>query len=309
MATSRRLEGVFCPVVTPFGAGFLPDRGRFIRHCQWLLDQEVGLAIFGTNSEGNSLTVKEKRTLLDALLEAGQPPTRMMPGTGACALPDTIELTKHATTAGCAGVLMLPPFYYKGVSDEGLFRAYASVIEGVADERVRIYLYHIPAVSGVPISLALIERLLDSFPDAIAGIKDSSGDSGNITAMIERFGGRGFEVFAGTEVLLLSTMRAGGAGCITATSNVNPSAIVRLYKSWRQDDADLQQEKLTVQRALFARFPLISAMKSAIAVKSGNEEWQRVRPPLLELDAGQAANLIATLDEAGFDIPNAESLA
>ena len=170
-----RLSGVMSPVLIPFNGDLTPSPSRFVKHCRWLLKQEVGLAIFGTNSEANSLTVKEKVSLLDALLAAGLPAAKMMPGTGTCALPDTIELTRRAVEAGCAGVLMLPPFYYKGVSDEGLFRSFARVIDAVTDDRLRIYLYHIPPVSQVPITLTLIERLLKAFPGIIAGVKDFIG--------------------------------------------------------------------------------------------------------------------------------------
>ncbi len=153
MNTLPKHRGVLSPVVTPFTADLRPDAARLVRHCRWLLDNDVGLAVFGTNSEANSLGVAEKLGLLDALVEAGIPAARMMPGTGTCALPDTVELTRHAVALGCGGVLMLPPFYYKGVSDDGLFASYAEVIERVGDARLRIYLYHIPAVSQVPISL------------------------------------------------------------------------------------------------------------------------------------------------------------
>ncbi len=308
-ATSRRLTGIFSPVLTPFDRSHRPDPDRFKRHCRWLLDQDVGLAIFGTNSEANSLALSEKRELLDALLEAGLPAARMMPGTGACALPDAIELTRQAVAAGCGGVLMLPPFYYKGVSDEGLFRAFAAVIDAVADERLRIYLYHIPPVSGVPITLSLIERLLRSFPGTIAGIKDSSGDWSNTAAMLERFQPAGFDVFAGSETFLLATLRGGGAGCITATGNVNPAAIVRLDRTWRQADADEQQRLLDRQRAAFARFPMIPAMKAAIALKTGRDDWATVRPPLVELDAAQRGQLSSALDEVGFEMPHPQALA
>jgi 4-hydroxy-tetrahydrodipicolinate synthase len=151
---------VLSPIVTPFTSDLCPDAARLARHCRWLLDNDVGLAVFGTNSEGNSLTVAEKAGLLDALVEAGLPAARMMPGTGTCALPDTVELTRRAVSHGCGGVLMLPPFYYKDVSDDGLFASFAEVIERVGDARLRVYLYHIPQVSRVPISLALIDRLL-----------------------------------------------------------------------------------------------------------------------------------------------------
>ena len=304
-----RIRGILSPVLTPFDAQGRPDPDRFIRHCRWLLAQEVGLAVFGTNSEANSLSLGEKRDLLDRLLAAGIAPERLMPGTGACALPDAIELTRHAVGAGCAGVLMLPPFYYKGVSDEGLFRAYAQVIESVADERLRIYLYHIPPVSGVPITLGLIERLLKAYPGIVAGTKDSSGDWAHTSATLAQFQPHGFDVFAGSENFLLATMRGGGAGCITATGNVNPSAIVKLYQTWQQADADEQQMKLDEQRAAFARFPMIPAMKSAIALKTGRLDWIHVRPPLVELIDTQRAALAQALDAAQFVMPNAHQLA
>lgn len=303
------LEGIFSPVLTPFLDDGSPDFVRFTRHCRWLLDQEVGLAIFGTNSEANSLSLTEKRALLDSLLEAGLPSTRMMPGTGACALPDTIELTRHAVSSGCSGVLMLPPFYYKGVSDEGLYRAFSTVIDKVANEQLRVYLYHIPAVSGIAISHSLIDRLLKAYPQVVAGIKDSSGDWDNTLKMIERFGPEGFSVFAGSENFLLATMRRGGAGCITATGNVNPGPIVRLYKTWRDSDADAQQKQLDAHRAAFAQFVMIPAMKSAISARSGRADWSRVRPPLVELSAEQSKSLEASLAGVSFNMPNASALA
>ena len=308
-SSPERLRGVMSPVLTPFNADLSPSPARFVKHCRWLLDQGVGLSIFGTNSEANSLSVSEKRGLLDALIEAGLPAARMMPGTGACALPDTIELTRHAVNAGCAGVLMLPPFYYKGVSDEGLYRSFARVIDVVADPRLRIYLYHIPPVSQVGLSLALIERLFRAYPGAIAGIKDSSGDWNNTSAMLERFQPQGFDVFAGTETVLLANMRGGGAGCITATGNVNPTAIMRLYREWKNADADAQQAALNQTRAVFQKLPIIPAMKAAIAAKSGDAGWATVRPPLVELSDAERAQLMGELDAVGFTIPNAASLS
>jgi 4-hydroxy-tetrahydrodipicolinate synthase len=308
-AATPRIQGVLSPVLTPFNADYTPDADRFIRHCRWLLDQEVGLSIFGTNSEANSMSVSEKRRLFDALLEAGVPPARLMPGTGCCAIPDSIELTRRAVQAGVGGVLMLPPFYYKGVSDEGLYRAFAAVIDGVADDRLRVYLYHIPPVSNVAISRALVARLLKSYPGIVAGMKDSSGDWKNTSAMIEEFGPQGFDVFAGSENFLLADLRAGGPGCITATANVNPTAIVQLYKTWRQADADEQQGKLDATRAAFAQFPLIPAMKAAIAWKTGRKDWSHVRPPLVDLDAEQQRTLQASLDKVGFVMPSAGALA
>src|SRR5690349_1348043 len=255
-AQAERIQGVLSPVVTPFDRELRPDAARLAAHCRWLVEHDVGLAIFGTNSEANSLSTSEKLKLMDAVVHAGLPPARMMPGTGCCALPDTVELTRRAVHHGCSGVLMLPPFYYKGVSDDGLFASYAEVIERVGDARLRIYLYHIPPVSQVPISLALIERLLARYPGTIAGIKDSSGDWSNTRAMLERFQPRGFDVFAGSETFLLATLRAGGAGCISATANVNPAAIARLAREWRAGDADARQLALDAVRTTFQKFPM-----------------------------------------------------
>ncbi|MBY4896947.1 dihydrodipicolinate synthase family protein [Cupriavidus sp. AU9028] len=307
MAETRQLT-VYSPVLTPFDRRYAPATDRFVRHCRWLADQGVGLAVFGTNSEANSMSVAEKQGLLDALLEAGVSPSMLMPGTGACALPDAVALTRHAVRAGCQNVLMLPPFYYKGVSDEGLFRAFAEVIEQVGDGALRVYLYHIPPVSQVPLSLALIERLLDAFPGVVAGVKDSSGDWSNTSAMIERFGPRGFRVMAGTETLLLDTLRANGAGCITATANVNPGPIVALAQNWRSEDADAQQAALNRTRAAFQQYPMIAAMKEAIAEHSGDDAWRTVRPPLTELDPAQRKGLHDALAALDFRMPGAQQL-
>jgi 4-hydroxy-tetrahydrodipicolinate synthase len=308
-ARAAGLRGVLSPVLTPFGEDGKPSTQRFVRHCRWLLDQGVGLAAFGTNSEANSLSIAEKMRLLDALLEAGVPAGRVMPGTGACALPDAIAMTRHAVNAGCAGVLMLPPFYYKGVTDEGLFNAFAGVIDAVADSRLRVYLYHIPPVTQTPLSLSLIERLLKAYPTAVAGIKDSSGNWDNTAAMLREFQPQGFDVFAGSETFLLQTMRAGGAGCITATGNVNPTAILELYREWQGPDAQAQQAALDATRALFQKHPIIAAMKAAIAWKSGDAQWAAVRPPLVPLSAAQRAQLQVDLEANGFTIPNAAALA
>jgi len=298
-----RISGVLSPVVTPFNADFSVDADRFVRHCQWLMSNGVGLAVFGTNSEANSLTVGERLDLLDRVVDSGVDAARMMPGTGCCALDDSVRLTAHAVKRGCGGVLMLPPFYYKGVSDEGLFRNFAQIIERVGDDRLRIYLYHIPPVSQIPISLGLIERLLDRYPKQIAGVKDSSGDWNNTKAMLDRFAQRGFDVFAGSETFLLANLRNGGKGCISATANVNPAAIHDLFQRWKGDGADALQAGLDGIRATFQKFPMIPALKAAVAHWGADEGWARVRPPLVELDANQRATLVAELGKRGFAMP------
>lgn len=301
--TEKRMQGVLSPVVTPFDQDLRPNGQKLVRQCRWLLDNNVGLAVFGTNSEANSLSVGEKRALLQQLVEAGLPPERMMPGTGCCALTDSVELTREAVGLGCGGVLMLPPFYYKGVSDDGLFRSYAEIIERVGDARLRIYLYHIPPVAQVGISLALIERLLKAYPGTIAGIKDSSGNWDNTKAMLDTFQPGGFDVFAGSETFLLATKRGGGAGCISATANVNPAAISALAATWQGDDADAKQSALDTVRQIFQRYPMIPALKAAVAMYGGDDDWANVRPPLVPLDAAQRQALRAELDAVGFTMP------
>ena len=303
MSTKDRIAGVLSPVVTPFKADLSPDPDRFVRQCRWLLSQEVGLAVFGTNSEANSLSTDEKVELLDRLVGAGVDPGRMMPGTGCCALTDSVRLTAHAMKLGCGGVLMLPPFYYKGVSDDGLFKNFAEVIERVGDRRLRIYLYHIPPVSQVPITVPLIDRLLKTYPGIVAGAKDSSGDWNNTKAYLDNFAKQGFDVFPGSETFLLQGMRHGGVGCISATANVNPGAIARLFATWQVADADTQQARLNEIRGIFARYPMIPALKAAIAHYGGDPSWATVRPPLVELTREQKAALANDLDSAGFTMP------
>lgn len=302
MASGNRLCGVLSPVVTPFNEDLSPNPDLLVRQCKWLLSQNVGLAVFGTNSEANSLSVAEKIMLLEHLVEAGVDPQRMMPGTGCCALTDSVELTRRAVQLGCAGTLMLPPFYYKDISDDGLFRSYAEIIERTADDRLRIYLYHIPPIAQVGISPELVERLVVAYPDIVVGMKDSSGDWSNTSAVLERQFDD-FRMFVGSEGFLLQNMQHGGAGCISATANVNPAAIDRLYQEWQRDDAGTQQAALDEIRSLVMQFPMIPALKAAVARYSGETAWQRVRPPLVALSDDQAADMCRQLDAVGFQMP------
>jgi 4-hydroxy-tetrahydrodipicolinate synthase len=307
---SQRIRGVLAPVVTPFKADLSPDCERFIKHCQWLLSQNCGLAVFGTNSEANSMAANERSTLLDAVVAAGIDPSRMMLGTGCCSIVETVELTTHAVRHGCAGVLMLPPFYYKNVTEEGLYRYFSEVVQRVGDTRLKIYLYHIPPVAIVGITPKLVERLLKTYPNAIAGMKDSSGDWNNTKTFLDAFARAGFDVFVGSESFLLANMRNGGVGTISATANVNPAAIHKLYRQWNTaddaDNADQQQSKLNVVREVFSsrRFPsMIAALKQAIAIYGNDPEWTRLRPPLVELTTEQGKLLAAELKAIGFVMP------
>ena len=259
------------------------------------------------------MSAEERSTLLDALVAAGIDPSRMMPGTGCCSITETVELTAHAVKHGCAGVLMLPPFYYKEVSEEGLYRYFSEVVQRVGDTRLKIYLYHIPPVAIVGIMPKLIERLLKAYPNTIAGMKDSSGDWNHTKTFLDAFAETarpartGFDVFVGSESFLLANMRNGGVGTISATANVNPAAIHKLYRRWdTAGDADQQQSKLNVVREAFSssRFPsMIAALKQAIAFYGNDPEWIRLRPPLVELTTEQAESLAAELKAIGFAMP------
>jgi 4-hydroxy-tetrahydrodipicolinate synthase len=302
MMKSARIRGVLSPVLTPVRADLSPDTERFVAHCKWLLSQNCGLAVFGTTSEANSLSAEERSTLLDVLVAAGINTSRMMPGTGCCSITETVKLTAQAVKHGCAGVLMLPPFYYKGVSEEGLYRYFSEVVQRVGDARLKIYLYHIPPVAVVGITTGLVERLLAAYPNAIAGMKDSSGDWNNTKTFLDAF--NGFDVFVGSESFLLAGMRNGGAGTISATANVNPAAIHKLYTEWKNADADDQQAKLNVVRDVFAKkYPMISALKQAIAICANDPAWRTVRPPLVELTPEQLKTLAAELNTISFTMP------
>jgi 4-hydroxy-tetrahydrodipicolinate synthase len=301
---TERISGVLAPVVTPFKADLSPDSQRFIAHCKWLLSQNCGLAVFGTNSEANSLSMEERAMLLDELVAAGVDPSRMMPGTGCCSIMETVKLTAQAVEHGCAGVLMLPPFYYKDVSEEGLYRYYSEVVQRVGDRRLKIYLYHIPPVAVVGVTTGLVERLLAAYPNAIAGMKDSSGDWNSTKTFLDAFAKSGFDVFVGSESFLLAGMRNGGVGTISATANVNPAAIHKLYTEWKNPDTGEQQAKLNVTRDVFSRkYLMIAALKQAIAIYADDPTWAKVRPPLMELTPEQAKTLAAELKAISFTMP------
>ncbi len=294
------LRGVLAPILTPFGPDLIPDPKRFTALARALLQLDLGVVPFGTTGEGNSLSVGERMILLDAMAEDKLDMSRVMAGTGCCALTDTVRLTAHAVALGCAGVLMLPPFYFKGVSDDGLFRAYAETIDRVGDGRLRVYLYHFPRHSQIPISPALVERLLKAYPATIAGIKDSSGDLANMEVMRRSF--PGLDLFTGNETHMLTCLRMGGAGVIASNANINGTAMVDLYHHWGDTDADALQQMLVSFRVALQDFPQIAALKTLISEACGDPAWRIVRPPLLSLTPEQERNMFQRLSKAGFPV-------
>ena len=307
MGALDKFMGVLAPVITPFKDDLTPDPVRLLSQCKWMISQNVGVAVFGTNSEANSLSTDEKLSLMDYLVDGGINPSRMMPGTGCCAISDSVALTKHAVKLGVGGTLMLPPFYYKGVSDDGLYRNFSEIIQQVASSDLRVYLYHIPPVSNVPLSLDLIERLIKQYPDTIVGIKDSSGDWNNTKHMLDA-GWDDFRVFVGAETFLLNNMRNGGAGCISATANVNPAAIHNLFANWQSDQAEKLQEGLDIVRDVFQSFPMIPALKGAAALYCKDPSWFKVRPPLTALNNEQIIELSQKLTNINFTMPGIKEI-
>ena len=299
--TAQPFHGVLVPVLTPFTASGEPDAERFTTFCRWLLEQGAGgLAIFGTTSEANSMSPGERMVLLDRLIEAGIPPGKLMPGTGACAMTDAVELVRYAVGHGCGGVLMLPPFYYKPVSDDGIFAFVAGVIDKVGSAPLRVYLYHIPPVAVVGYSLDLVGRFIKAYPQTVVGLKDSSGDWNNTAALLDHY--PGFAVFPGSEVFLLDALRKGGAGCITATGNINVPGIARLYAEWEGPRADALQAEITTVRKTMQAYPMVPALKRVVAHFHNDPGWAAVRPPLLPLNEAQSAALIADLAKIGFTL-------
>jgi 4-hydroxy-tetrahydrodipicolinate synthase len=304
MRVEAAFRGVLVPVATPFRDDLSVDADALIGHCRWLLDQGAdGLALFGTTSEANSLGLDERLTLLEAVVAAGIPPARLLPGTGTCALPDSVRLTAHAVGLGCGGVLMLPPFYYKGIADDGLLGYFAELVERVGDARLRLYLYHIPPIAQVGIPLGLLGELATRYPATLAGIKDSSGDWEHTARLLAEY--PQLAIFPGSEAFLLDCLRHGGAGCITATGNVNPAGIRAVYSHWREPAADgLQAAAGAVRRAVQAH-PVIAAVKLLLARIHGDAGWRRVRPPLQPLAAAAGAELLAAVQAAGLELPAA----
>jgi len=292
--------GVNAAVLTAMRDDLSVDLDRMARHCRWLLANGCnGLAILGTTGEANSLGIGERLALMEGLVERGIPAHALLPGTGTTAITDTVLLTRRAAELGCRGALMLPPFYYKNPSDDGLFAYYSEVINRVGGD-IRIYLYHFPAQSAVPLGLDLVARLLSAFPGKVKGIKDSSGDLANTKAYVEHFARDGFEVYSGDDGALHALLQAGGAGSITAAANVAGTVSAQVYANWdRQAGADAQITLSAVRNAVTSE-GLIPGLKVLVARHTGDSAWKNVRPPHLQLSPQAAARLFHAFDSCGL---------
>lgn len=304
MTGPRRMDGgVFVASFTALGEDGSVDAARTAAHAQRLIDQGCdGIALLGTTGEANSLSLDERKRVLESAIEAGVPPRRLLPGTGVCSVPESIDLTRHAHALGVEAVLLLPPFYYPDPSEAGLVAHYSRILDSVAGDGLRVLLYHIPQMTGVPITPALIATLDRRFPGVVAGIKDSSGDRARIEGLIRSF--PDLAIFAGADNLLAPVLRAGGAGTISATSNLVAPLLVGLRDRIAAGEnqaatADLEAT-IAAARNLFRRWPQIPALKAAHAAITGDPAWHHVRPPLMPLDADQNDELVAAMAGAGM---------
>jgi 4-hydroxy-tetrahydrodipicolinate synthase len=299
MSPNEPLQGLWCATLSPLDKRGAFDGARLATHAQRLFAAGVdGIAPFGTTGEGQSFSVAERRAGLDALISAGIAPQRMLAATGCAALPDAIELTRHALAAGCAGALVLPPFFFKDVTDEGIYAAYAALIDGVGDNRLRLYLYHIPQVSGVGLSVAMVSRLAAAYPVVVAGVKDSSGSFDNSRELVAAL--PQLSIFVGHEPHLPALRKLGGAGTICGIANLYPRLMRRLYDSSLDSSPGGELPLIESVIAALMRFPIFGALKSLQAELSGDASWRALRAPLLPLSTADARALNQAVAAAGI---------
>ena len=295
-----KIKGVFSAALTPINQDYSINSPLFLSHCQWLLTQGLdGLAVFGTTGEANAFNVEEKIKALQFLIDNNVNPDHLMPGTGQCSVTDTVKFTKKCADIKVRAVLVLPPFFYKDVSDEGVIEYYKRVVEEVGDNNIHYILYHIPQTSGVFISFNVIEKLLKLYPNNIVGMKDSSGDLDNMLKVTKFF--NDFSLFSGSDSLASKVCRRGGAGAITATSNISGKLLSYIIKNNNEvspidnfQEIQLLQEK--IRETLFTHEP-VSALKAFLSIQQNNQEWNRVNPPLHKIENPQDHKTVIGLIE------------
>ena len=297
---SFAIEGVYCAAATPLKSDGTPDLELFGKHTKALIEEGChGIAMLGSTGEASSFGVRERMDLVDAALKGGTLPDQLLPGTSSCSVTDAVTMTRHAVQAGVKGVVMLPPFYYTAFSDQSLFRFYAQIIEKVNDTRLKVVLYHIPMLTGVPISHTLIDMLIKAFPDTVVGIKDSDGKIENMHAISARF--PGFGVLAGADPLLLPVLQGGGAGCITASSNVVARELRVVYDHWNDPamaaEVKAAQDVIVAWRNLTNAYTQLPTVKTMLAKRRGDLGWLNVHPPFSPLSRDEAEKVWATMDQ------------
>jgi 4-hydroxy-tetrahydrodipicolinate synthase len=297
----RAFQGIWPALLTPLKPDLSIDHARLAAHCKTLLARGCpGVTAFGTTGEGPSFSMAERKQAIEQLIANGIPAAQIMVSTSCAALPETLELTRHAVNAGVHGCLMLPPFFLKGVSDQGVIDCYRYVIEGVADARLKLYLYHIPQVSGVALSQQVIATLKLLYPKTILGIKDSACDTAHSVALAESFM-KDLTVYVGYEPDLPELGRRGSLGAISGLANFMPRVVHRLVAQPDAPATPVERERVLQLLGLLNDYSLMPALKGIMALQSGDLDWLRVRPPLVALDAEQFKALTKTIQAFGLD--------
>ena len=296
------IKGLIAPILSPFENDLKFNQNMYNDLAHDLLENGCsGLAPFGTTGEALSLSNKERMNALEGLLNSGIKADQLIPGTGLCNFPDTVMISKHALDLGCHGVMTLPPFYFKGMSDEGLFEYFEKLIEEINHSKLKIYLYHIPQVSGVGLSIDLVSKLKKSYPEIVVGIKDSSGDWENTKSLL---GIDDLIVYPGAELPVIQAIKLGAPGCISATANLNGGDISKVINFCHDNEwekAEDLHKKVTKVRLLFQDYAPIPAQKGLLAKKTKNSEWLNVRPPLKSINNDKVSELANTLNnEFGY---------
>lgn len=292
----KKLVGVWAASVTPFYGDYSVNHELLASHVRALLKSGChGVVILGTTGEANSLSVGERIDLMDRFSSTDLPLERVLVGTGCSAHADTLKLTSHAVSLGFRGVLLLPPFYYKSVTDDGLFEGFKRLVGDVADEGLRIILYHFPRMAGVGYSVDLIRRLVGAFPSVVEGVKDSTGDKEHMLLLCENF--PELRVFVGTESLLADALAAGGAGCISASVNVTSALCRRVYDALHASEEVRSHDEIDLMldaRARLEAYPFASVIKWILAELHKDVSWRIVRPPLCEVVSTEGLNSVLT---------------
>ncbi|MFH1808182.1 MAG: dihydrodipicolinate synthase family protein [Pseudomonadota bacterium] len=301
MARPPSLQGIWAPLVTPVDEGLAIDGPRLAAHAQRVLAEGCqGVVLFGTTGEAPSFAVAQRQAALEALLDAGVQCERIVVGATACALSDAVALSLHALQCGVDHVLVMPPFFFRHVDDEGLIAYFTALLQRLPPGRPRLLLYHFPKMSGLAITLPVILALRQRFGVSVAGLKDSSGDPEQLALFAGALDG--VALFPGTERLLLRGLQLGAAGCISATANLNAAAQARLFRRHLEGGADLRAEQnaLDRQRQVLERWPLAPALKAVLALRDRDDGWRRVCPPLASLSSDDARTLLEELSCAGM---------
>lgn len=296
---NKNVAGVFAAVPTPFNASDEPDFELFLEHCNWVIDSGCdGLNVLGSTGEANSQSLAARSKIMRSVADSSLDRATLMVGTGTPSLDETIELTKLAADLGFDAALILPPYYYVPVTDDGLFEFFSRVIQAVDKTDIGIYLYNFPLMTGLTFSPDLVERLIEAFPTHMCGMKDSSGDMEYTNNMAATFAGS-FDVFPGSEAPLPDTGKNGYAGCISASVNATAVLAAKVWQT-RDNVAEEDASELRALRAAIQSVPIAAAAKFLTALRTGRDDWRRMLPPLMSLNHEQEQSLQSVAQRLGF---------